>query len=217
MTNGERLSEVDKFNRENASLVSERAEQVRVETIRLAYEAMNIHLEADKVAFEDLEERGFPDGEQVRRFVLEDMRAAPLQEGEIPQTTFSLTLMPRILREDAELLRIHIPVPEGLEIQDYEMPPIDEVTRIFLAYEQPGTLPRRYVIDRNYMYQYTSAADAGEEELLGSSREIMLRAQTELRTDETIVLAQQAQLDIIEMTVIPQRINSVGEDDILDV
>ena len=217
MTNGEWLSRREQFNTEGAQEVSATAEQIRSGAIDFAYKIMEARLQADHAAFEELEAQGFPEGRHVERFVLEDMRAAPLQEGDVPQRTFSILFIPRVLREDAELLRVHIPVPDDVTLEDYTLPPLEEVDHIYLEYVKPGVIPRRYVLDRRFMYEYVSAADVGEDQVLGSTEDIMRKAKQRPRTDDTILLATQARIDLIEMNVIPQRINRQGDTTFFDL
>lgn len=222
MTNGDRLNRIEQLNHESAEQLREQAEQIRIETIELAYQAVGIHLEADRQARAQLEEADFPEGTPDRRYVLEDVVAAPFRYGEEPQATFSLLLMPASLSLSSGSLRVHLPVPEDADVSDYELPPVDEVPEIYLEYQSSrSNTPQRFVVNRHWLYEYTSGAEAdnGSEEIgvlaTTASEEILRRSQ--LQAGEEIVVAVKAKVDLTNMNAVQQHIGVIGNADFLNL
>lgn len=238
MTNGELSRRVGELNQQSVDHLKERAQQERAKTIKLAYDAVEVHLEADAAEEARLEAEGYPADRTHRRFVTEDILSAPFLENEEqlgrgqdphdarvsyePQPTFSLLLLPRVLGETAARMRVHVPVPPDVTLADYEMPPLDEVGAVYFEYQQPDASPRRVAVGRDFVYEYSTPADAneggdeaGEMGVFGSTSSAEIHERARRLADHSILTVTAIQLDMTERQVVPQRIGQGN--DFIDV
>lgn len=149
--NNERAEEIARINERGAVRAAYAAQLLCRETVDLAYDSVELHLQADREQHQRLADDRFPVGEVRGYFVLQDKLTAPREEGEF-QRTFSIRLEPVARRADHSYMKLHVPAGET-RIQTYQMPPKEEVDKVYVELAEDGDV-HWYAVQNNGLYEY---------------------------------------------------------------
>lgn len=207
------------------------AEGMREQIVGLAYDAVVLFLDEDNRTLQELTAAGYPEGAEAELYVLDDLYSAPFSDGE-PVRTLSILLERDSLVDDDTLDE------EGIVIDDEELPlgDLSDTLRVFLPIPRdtvidenfdPSTLPKsdtiyvermvdrgeavRYIISKEGMEYYISAADTGEEFRESDAFEERLASSFARRVETGLPFMANLHEDFINMNVIPQRTIRVGD------
>lgn len=202
------------------------AEILRNGVIGLSFDAVKTFLEGDIEQAKKLEENGYPDGEEIEIYVLSDFLSAPSKDGEFTmalsllwQRDEAMTLSFVEVASDSphsndSRLRVYIPVPDDYQIGEDDIPRPDEVYVERIIDDNDSS---RYVIRRDGMYEYESIKDTGEEVIYDDFSDRVLWRRMTRRVDTGLPILSVIAEDLINMTVIPQRVITVGEPEVRDL
>jgi hypothetical protein len=191
---------------------SQELAEISVDTIKAMIEFMHQglvrFLEIDRALDGKIADEPLVAGQQAEYYVLEDFLAAPTEDGE-PQWCMSLKL--QNTREKADFdkrineLRVYLPVPEDVTVLEGE---VAMPEKIFIEYANIDGENERFSVGLDGFTVYSALQD-GEEV---TEHDILEGLDSQKRVDTGLPTLAYLFENLVNMTVVPQRRISVGDE-----
>lgn len=192
------------LNRRTTEALLEQARSSREEFISRSFDALQVFAQIDAAAFKETEtEIGENDDPMFEPYVLEDVIIAPMKDN-VPQRTLSLLWVPDVAlgQKGDEHMRIYFPVPDEL---DHLRESIPDKGYVFVEQKDKNGVILRTIVLPEGLYEYTSAADGGVQEIFDDMSDQMIRRRMSMRVDAGLPFIGQLMEDFANMHVAPQR------------
>jgi hypothetical protein len=176
------------------------------ETVELAYDTVEVHLQADYEQHTRLKEEGYPQGEVRGYFVLQGTLTAPREEGEF-QRTFSTRLEPTLDDNGHQYMKLHVPVGD-IRIQNYAMPSKETVDEIYIEVRDKEDT-HWYTVQKTGLYEYIPYVRQDEDSSVLSDRGIWQWVND--RIPENIEMITKLLRRAVNWQTVPQRIEPIQE------
>lgn len=200
---GEEISRINERGAEKAALA---AQLLCRETVELAFDSVELYLQADFEQHDRLKKERYPTGEVRGYYVLQDKFTAPRSDGNF-QRTYSIRLEPTAKTIHGHFMKLHVPVG-AMNIHTYEMPAKETVNEVYIE-ATDGEDVHWYAVQKNGLYEYIPHVRQDEESSVLSDQGIWEWINDRIpENGETIMrILRQA----VNWGVVPQRIEPVQE------